>query len=150
MHTKRHITAAAMAFMTAAAGAQTVRPDSTTQGATRPDSAGVLTVQGDTLREVIIDGDRELPIEEAVRRSIGNEPRQMSLGDVLDRLSPGLNDKILHPFAFKQRQRERRRRRWLERIETIDKVPTFDELLREAYERQMREDSLARAAQQQP
>ena len=109
---------------------------------------GTVTVEGDTLREVIIEGDRDLPIEDALRNSLGNEPRQMSLGDVLDRLSPGLNDKILHPFAVKQRKKERRRRRWMERIEEFDKVQTFDDLLREAYERQMLEDSIARIQSQ--
>ena len=123
-----------------AANAQLVQPDSI---------RSELTVQGDTLREIIIEGDRDLPIEEAIRNSIGNQPRQMSLGDVLDRLSPGLSDKILHPFAAKERKKERRRRRWMERIEEFGKVQTFDEMLREAYEQQMMLDSIARLQKQE-
>ena len=67
----------------------------------------------------------------------------MSMGDVLERLSPGLNDKITHPFAFKQRKQERRHKRWMQRIDELDRVRTFDELLREAYIQQMYEDSIA-------
>ena len=36
----------------------------------------------------------------------------------------------------------------MERIEEFDKVQTFDDLLREAYERQMLEDSIARIQSQ--
>ena len=130
-----------MSVLAVAASAQELRPDST-------ESTGIVA-HNDTLREVIIDGDRDLPIEDAIRKSLQNEPRQMSLGDVLERISPGLNDKILHPFAFKQRKKERHSRRWRQHLEDFDKVKTFDELLREAYERQMLEDSLARAAKQE-
>lgn len=133
--------AVGMALAISSASAQRLKQDSL-------NTQGTVTVEGDTLREVIIEGDRDLPIEDALRNSLGNEPRQMSLGDVLDRLSPGLNDKILHPFAVKQRKKERRRRRWMERIEEFDKVQTFDDLLREAYERQMLEDSIARIQSQ--
>ena len=57
-----------------------------------------------------------------------------SLGGVLEKLSPGINDKILHPFAIKQRKKERRRKRALKALEEYDRVKTFDELIREAYE----------------
>lgn len=134
-------TLAALALATTAAVAQVVRPVAADSPATASDS---LTAEPtDTLREVIVT-PRRLPVEEAVRRSLGNEPRRMTMGDVLEKLSPGINDKITHPFAIKARRRERRRKRWMERIEALDHVQTFDELLREAYERQMREDSLAR------
>ena len=96
--------AVGMALAISSASAQRLKQDSL-------NTQGTVTVEGDTLREVIIEGDRDLPIEDALRNSLGNEPRQMSLADVLDRLSPGLNDKILHPFAVKQRKKERRRRR---------------------------------------
>jgi hypothetical protein len=136
--------AAAIVLVAPAAVAQTQSTDGThTQTADSTRRQGTLTVEGDTLREIIINGEKELPIEEALRRSLGNEPRQMSMGDVLERLSPGLNDKITHPFAFKQRKQERRHKRWMQRIGELDRVRTFDELLREAYIQQMYEDSIA-------
>ena len=72
-----------------------------------------------------------------------------SLGTILEKLLPGINDKITHPFAIKQRKKERRKKRSLKALEDFDKVKTFDELLREAYRLQMREDSLQRAISDQ-
>ena len=136
--TLRHCLILTAVFLLAdtTASAQVQAPDTTRH-------QGQVTIEGDTLREIVVGADRDLPVEEAIRRSLGNEPRQMSLGDVLERLSPGINDKITHPFAIKQRKQERRHRRWQKRIEEFDQVRTFDELLREAYIRQMHEDSIA-------
>lgn len=100
----------------------------------------------DTLREVTVRPDSLLPVELIINERMGRKPKIgiPSVSDVLDRLSPGLNDKILHPFAVKQRKRERRKARSLKALEEYDRVKTFDELLREAYEQQMLEDSLQR------
>ena len=103
----------------------------------------VLIVQGDTLREVEVRPSKDLPVEDALRRSLGNEPRMKSIGDVLEKLSPGINDKITHPFAIRQRKQERRSRRWQRRLEEFDRVQTFDDLLRQAYENQLMQDSLS-------
>ena len=62
--------------------------------------------------------------------------------DLLEKISPCFQDKSLHPFAIKQRKQERRRKRAMKALENLDRVKSFDELLREAYERQMIEDSL--------
>ena len=102
----------------------------------------MLVLDGDTLREVVVTPDKRLPVEDALRESLGKMPRHKSLGDALEKVSPGINDKITHPFAVKARKRERRNKRWRKRINDYDRVKTFDELLREAYEQQLREDSL--------
>ena len=68
-----------------------------------------------------------------------------SLGKVLEKLSPGINDKITHPFAIKDRKREKSRKQRLRGLEHFDQVKTFKDLLYEAYIQQMREDSIERA-----
>lgn len=109
----------------------------------RPQGDGIPT---DTLREVIIIPDSLLPVDRVIRESLGQEQviKVPKVSDVLDRLSPGLSDKIMHPFAIKERKRERRMQRHLKVMEEYSRVKTFDELLRDAYEQQILEDSLQR------
>ena len=109
----------------------------------RPQDDGIPT---DTLREVIIIPDSLLPVDRVIRESLGQEQviKVPKVSDVLDRLSPGLTDKVMHPFAIKERKHERRMQRHLKVMEEYSRVKTFDELLRDAYERQILEDSLQR------
>ena len=97
------------------------------------------SVRTDTLKEVVVEGG-ERQISKAIGRSIEawkkSQPRVKSFGDVLEKLSPGLNDKITHPFAFKQRKMERKRKRTKKILEHYDRVKTFDELLRESIREQ--------------
>ena len=98
----------------------------------RPQDDGIPT---DTLREVIIIPDSLLPVDRVIRESLGQEQviKVPKVSDVLDRLSPGLSDKIMHPFAIKERKHERRKQRHLKVMEEYSRVKTFDELLRDAY-----------------
>lgn len=105
------------------------------------------TLKVDTMKEVTVRAGRHIPlpgmvVNPGLKDEVVPPP---SLGSVLEKLSPGINDKILHPFAFKQRKRERRQKRMQKALEDFARVKTFDELLREAYEAQMREDSLQKA-----
>lgn len=104
------------------------------------------SLRTDTLREVTVRPDSLLPVqrivEEIIRKEREEEIHIPSLGEILQKRFPRLNDIICHPTAFRQRRREARTRRCLKNLEDYDKVKTFDELLREAYERQMLEDSL--------
>ena len=97
------------------------------------------SVRTDTLKEVVVEGG-ERQVSKASGRSIEawkkSQPRVKSFGDVLEKLSPGLNDKITHPFAFKQRKMERKRKRTKKILEHYDRVKTFDELLRESIREQ--------------
>lgn len=97
------------------------------------------SVRTDTLKEVVVEGG-ERQVSKAIGRSIEawkkSQPRVKSFGDVLEKLSPGLNDKITHPFAFKQRKMERKRKRTKKILEHYDRVKTFDELLRESIREQ--------------
>lgn len=97
------------------------------------------SVRTDTLKEVVVEGG-ERQVSKAIGRSIEawkkSQPRVKSFGDVLEKWSPGLNDKITHPFAFKQRKMERKRKRTKKILEHYDRVKTFDELLRESIREQ--------------
>ena len=109
----------------------------------KPQDDGIPT---DTLREVVIIPDSLLPVDRVIRESLGQKQviKVPKVSDVLDKLSPGLTDKIMHPFAIKERKHERRKQRHIKVMEEYSRVKTFDELLRQAYEQQMIEDSLQR------
>ena len=99
------------------------------------DSLTQDSIQTDTLREVTVRAGKTYHLSEMVMSGTKNDiTAPPSLGGVLEKLSPGINDKILHPFAIKQRKKERRRKRALKALEEYDRVKTFDELIREAYE----------------
>ena len=115
------------------------------------DSAARDTVLADTLREVVVRPDSVLPVARALEKTIGRGggPRSMSLGDIVEKLSPGLNDKITHPFAVKQRKAERRKKKLRKALDEYDRAKTFNELLDEAVKRQQLEDERARRAEGQ-
>ena len=104
------------------------------------------SLRTDTLREVTVRPDSILPVqrivEEIMREEREGQIHVPSLGEFLQKRYPRLNDIITNPTAFRERRLEARRRRSLKAVEDYDKVKTFDDLLREAYERQMLEDSL--------
>ena len=120
------------------------------------DSICTDTLRTDTLREVNIQGSQRLPVEYILDRSLmrirDDVRRPPNMADLLEKMSPGIRDRvldplkdmILYPFAFKERRRERRRKRWMKALQQYDQIRTFDELLHEAYDRQMKEDSLRR------
>ena len=91
----------------------------------------------DTLKEVTVQGGR-LPLEKAIDRNLQQKVplRIPSLGEILEKVAPGINDKITHPFAIKQRKMERRKKRTRKILEHYDQVKTFDDLLREAIQRE--------------
>ena len=91
----------------------------------------------DTLKEVTVQGGR-LPLEKAIDKNLQQKVplRIPSLGEILEKVAPGINDKITHPFAIKQRKMERRKKRTRKILEHYDHVKTFDDLLREAIQRE--------------
>lgn len=104
------------------------------------------SLRTDTMREVTVRAGRVLNVD-SFNLHGGNDVLKQpvpppSFGDIIEKLIPEFNDKATHPFAVKQRKRERRHKRAMRALDNYDRVKTFDELLREAYERQMLEDSL--------
>jgi hypothetical protein len=93
----------------------------------------------DTLREVqVVAPTSTAGLQDAIRQSMARMgvPHTPNLGEVIDKISPGLTDKILHPFAFKDRKKARKHKRDQQILEEFDKVKTFDDLVREALERE--------------
>ncbi len=109
----------------------------------RTDSLRADSLRVDTLREVSVRVDSTLRVEKVIDKSLKKNPvpKTMSMGDVLEKISPGINDKITHPFAIKDRKKERRLRRTKKILENFDRVKTFNELLDEAVKRQQLEDA---------
>ena len=102
------------------------------------------TTRVDTLREVEVRGDSVLRVNEAIRRQIGKEQETrigtMSVSDVLGHR---ITDKIMHPFAVKDRKRDKkhaRDRKILEQYDELYRVKSFEELLDEAIRQQALED----------
>ena len=101
------------------------------------------TLQADTLREVVVRPDSVLPVVRVLEKTVGRSrgPRSVSLGDVIEKVAP---DKMLHPFAIKQRKSERRKKKMRRVLENYDRQKTFNELLDEAVKRQQMEDERAK------
>ena len=102
------------------------------------------TTHVDTLRQVEVRGDSVLRVNDAIRQSIGRE-RDGRIGypSVSDVLGPRITDKIMHPFAIKDRKRDKkhaRDRKILEEYEQLGRIKTFEELLDEAIRQQAIED----------
>ncbi len=111
---------------------------------TIPDSTNAERV--DTLRQVIVKGETKSALEKAIESSLKRkkQPSTMGLGDVLEKVSPGINDKILHPFAIKDRKRDRKHKRDKKILDEYDRIVTFEDLLNEAVQRQQLEDEAER------
>lgn len=92
----------------------------------------------DTLREVVVRPDTTLHVVEAVKKSLNKnrQPKTKSFGDVLEKISPGINDKITHPFAVKDRRREKKHKRDRSILDAYDRSKTPNELLEEALRRE--------------
>lgn len=98
----------------------------------------------DTLRQVEVRGDSLLRVNEAIRQTIEREKAaRIGTLSVSDVIGSRATDKILHPFAVKDRKRDKkhaRDRKILEEYEQLGRVKTFEELLDEAIRKQAIED----------
>ncbi|MBQ7180773.1 MAG: hypothetical protein IJR87_05710 [Bacteroidaceae bacterium] len=114
----------------------------------QPDSIPSDTLRADTLREVTVKGDTILPVLDAILKTLKEHPipkRPPGLGDILDKYAPGLQDRITHPLAIKDRKREKRKRKHQKILHDYDRVIPFEYLLRQAYIQLQQEDSLEKA-----
>ena len=93
----------------------------------------------DTLKELqVVAPSSTAGLADAIRQSMARMgvPHTPNIGEVIDKISPGLTDKILHPFAYKDRKKARKHKRDKQALEEFDKVKSFDDLVREALERE--------------
>ena len=100
------------------------------------------TLQGAKMRELVVTKDRRLPVfPSKVAKDTG--PRVKSLSEIIGAKA---TDYVMHPFAFKQRKKEKRDRKALQKLRELELIKTNDELLREALWREgIDPDSLLRA-----
>lgn len=104
------------------------------------------SIKTETMREVVVHGKSgELQVVDVIEKALKQRkeinPKTPTVGDVLDKYAPTFQDKMLHPFAFKQRKKERRRRKMRRLLEQYDQIKPFNELLDEAVRRQQLEDA---------
>lgn len=93
----------------------------------------------DTLKEVeVIAPGRIAGMEDALRQSLERMGirNPITVSTLIDKISPGLSDKILHPFAIKDRRRAKRRKKVQKVLDDFNNTKTFDDLVREALERE--------------
>ncbi len=98
------------------------------------DSMRLHSEKTDTLMEVEIRPDSGLRIMDVLDATLKNNsmPRQKSLGDILEKVAPGLQDKMLHPFAIKSRKKERKHKRDMDLLRDFDRSMSPNDLLEEA------------------
>lgn len=102
------------------------------------DSIPQLTVEADTLREVVVRPDSGLAVTKAIEQSLGMQKGigTPSLGDLLNKWAPGVQDYILHPFGFKQRRVERKRKKTNKLLRDYDRATDPNAELMEALRRE--------------
>ena len=116
----------------------------TAQTPRRDSVAGNTKMRVDTLRQVEVRADSQLRVNDAIRQTLERE-RAARIGtmSVSDVIGSKLTDKIMHPFAVKERRREKkhaRDRQILKEYEELGRVKSFEELLDEAIRKQAIED----------
>lgn len=99
----------------------------------------------DTLGEVSVKADKNLRVVDVINKSLKDgltQPRQKGISDIIGEKA---NDYIMHPFAWRERRKEKNQKKAKENILKLDAAKTYEDELTEAINRQLREDSIAAA-----
>lgn len=102
------------------------------------------TVRVDTLKVLEVGGQkrlRVLDVLEETRKKQKKQPGQKGISDVLGGKA---TDYIMHPFAIKERRKEKRNKKAMKALEQLD-ARTYEDELTDAINRQLMEDSIANA-----
>lgn len=102
------------------------------------------TTKVDTLRELEVGGQkrlRVLDVLEETRKKQKKQPGQKGISDVIGGKA---TDYIMHPFAIKERRKEKRNKKAMDALEKLD-ARTYEDELTDAINRQLMEDSIANA-----
>lgn len=97
----------------------------------------------DTLQEVEVTTESNLRVVDVINKSLKNgltQPRQKNVSDLIGSKA---TDYIMHPFAWKERRKEKRRKVVQQKVQALDAAKSYEEALTEAINRQLREDSIA-------
>ena len=103
------------------------------------------TTKVDTLRELEVGGQKRLRILdvlESSRKKQKAQPGQKSISDVIGGKA---TDYIMHPFAIKDRRKEKRNKKAMEALDKLEATRTYEDELTDAIKRQLMEDSIAKA-----
>lgn len=113
---------------------------SRTAGAAVPADSTVSVIE-DTLREVIVEINKQLPVIDQLNRDLQRNPlpRVKTLTDLLNQVNPNIVDCITHPFAIKDRKKERKHKKMRKVLEEYDHKSN-KELLDDIITRQREED----------
>ncbi|MBQ2362474.1 MAG: hypothetical protein II287_02570 [Bacteroidaceae bacterium] len=102
------------------------------------------TTKVDTLRELEVGGQkrlRVLDVLEETRKKQKKQPGQKGISDVIGGKA---TDYIMHPFAIKERRKEKRNKKAMDALKKLD-ARTYEDELTDAINRQLMEDSIANA-----
>ncbi len=99
----------------------------------------------DTLREVEVKAKKELSVVEAINNSLKNGPTMPKQKSVSDVIGKKATDYIMHPFAWKERRKEKNLKKTKENLQRLEAAMSYEDELTAAINRQLREDSIAEA-----
>ena len=103
----------------------------------------------DTLGEVSVEAEKGLRVVDIINKSLNKgpvTPRQKSVSDVIGSKA---TDYIMHPFAWKDRKKEKKQKKDKESLLKYDAATSYEDELTNAIYRQLREDSIANAKKKQ-
>ena len=116
-------------------------PSDTTK--TTPAKRDTSVAYTDTLEELSVQAKKGLAVEDAIKKSLNNgltQPRQKSVSDIIGSKA---TDYIMHPFAWKERKKDKKHKKDKEALVKLEAAKTYEDELAEAICRQLREDSIA-------
>ena len=103
----------------------------------------------DTLGEISIEAEKGLRVVDVLNKSLKTDPNTPKQKSVSDILGSKATDYIMHPFAWKERKKEKKLKKDKENLLKLDAAKTYEDELTEAIYRQLREDSIANAKKKQ-
>lgn len=119
--------------------------DTTKNTQTNPTKQDTSVAYTDTLEELSVKADKELRVVDVINKSLNNgltQPKQKSVSDIIGKKA---TDYIMHPFAWKERKKEKKHKKDKEALVKLDAAKTYEDELTEAIYRQLQEDSIAAA-----
>ena len=119
--------------------------DTTKNTQTKPTKQDTSVAYTDTLEELSVKADKELRVVDVINKSLNNgltQPKQKSVSDIIGSKA---TDYIMHPFAWKERKKDKKLKKDKEALVKLDAAKTYEDELTEAIYRQLQEDSIAAA-----
>ena len=119
--------------------------DTTKNTQTKPTKQDTSVAYTDTLEEFSVKADKELRVVDIINKSLNNgltQPKQKSVSDIIGSKA---TDYIMHPFAWKERKKDKKLKKDKEALVKLDAAKTYEDELTEAIYRQLQEDSIAAA-----